>query len=291
MADSLITLNLALPAAVSTPTLMVSPVVLFIILDHYLRRDDDQRQVIGTLLGVRSDDGRSIEIRNAYSVPFDGNSKKLSLDMDYHRSMFELHQRVNQKEVVVGWYATGNELTSKAAEIQELYSAECVSAPSVHLLLDTRLSSDHLGLKAFVSAPVGLAQKAERSLLMPTRCEVRANDSERSGLDLLAMARGKEDRTASLNTDLESLERAIRKVLSLVNRTATYVDSVNAGTTTANSATGRRIMDAIASVPKIDETEFEAAFNDHLQDQLMTTYLANMAQAQIQIAEAVHTLI
>jgi translation initiation factor 3 subunit F len=75
-------LNLALPTAVSTPTLMVSPVVLFIILDHYLRRDDDQRQVVGTLLGVRSDDGRSIEIRNAFSVPFDGNSKKV---LEYKR--------------------------------------------------------------------------------------------------------------------------------------------------------------------------------------------------------------
>ncbi|KAI9598393.1 hypothetical protein BDF19DRAFT_382412 [Syncephalis fuscata] len=291
MADSLITLNLALPTAVSTPNLTVSPVVLFTVLDHYLRRDDNQRQVVGTLLGVRSDDGRVIEIRNAFSVPYDSNSKKLSLDMDYHRSMFELHQRVNQKEVVIGWYATGNELLSKAAEIQELYAAECTQLPSVHLLLDTRLSTDRLGLKAFVSAPVGLAQKAERSLLTPTQCEVRANDAERSGLDLLALARGKEDRSAPLGTDLENLERAIRKVLALVDRTTAYVDAVNAGTVSADSTTGRRIMDAVASVPKIDEAGFESAFNDHLQDQLMTTYLANMAQAQISIAEAVHTLV
>ncbi len=29
---------------------------------------------------------------------------QVAVDIDYHRTMFELHQRVNAKEVIIGWY-------------------------------------------------------------------------------------------------------------------------------------------------------------------------------------------
>jgi JAB1/Mov34/MPN/PAD-1 ubiquitin protease len=48
---------------------IISPVVLFSILDHYLRRNEGQSRVIGTLLGSRSDDGSEIEIKNCFNVP------------------------------------------------------------------------------------------------------------------------------------------------------------------------------------------------------------------------------
>lgn len=41
---------------------------LFSILDHSLRRNADQDRVIGTLLGVRSEDGSEVEIRNCFAV-------------------------------------------------------------------------------------------------------------------------------------------------------------------------------------------------------------------------------
>lgn len=50
-------------------TCEVNPVVLFSILDHYLRRNENQDRVIGTLLGVRSEDGSEVEIRACFNVP------------------------------------------------------------------------------------------------------------------------------------------------------------------------------------------------------------------------------
>jgi hypothetical protein len=29
--------------------------------------------------------------------------QKVAVDIDYHRTMFELHQRVNSKEIIIGW--------------------------------------------------------------------------------------------------------------------------------------------------------------------------------------------
>jgi translation initiation factor 3 subunit F len=52
---------------------------LFSILDHSLRRNMDQQRVIGTLLGVRSDDGTEIEIRNCFGVGHNESQEQVRL--------------------------------------------------------------------------------------------------------------------------------------------------------------------------------------------------------------------
>lgn len=79
----------------------VHPVALFSILDHFLRRKDSQERVIGTLLGTRAEN--EIEVRNSFAVLHSETSEQVAVDMDYHRTMFDLHQKVNPKEVIVGW--------------------------------------------------------------------------------------------------------------------------------------------------------------------------------------------
>lgn len=84
MMDNTSTLHLALPAVYTVPSAAipastlaqprafstsVNPLVFFSILDHYLRRNADQDRVIGTLLGVRSEDGAEVEIKGCYPVP------------------------------------------------------------------------------------------------------------------------------------------------------------------------------------------------------------------------------
>jgi hypothetical protein len=83
----------------------VHPVALFSILDHYLRRKDEQARVIGTLLGTVSDSGE-VEVRSSYAVPHSESEQQVAIDGDHHRAMYELHHRVNPKEVVIGWYVT-----------------------------------------------------------------------------------------------------------------------------------------------------------------------------------------
>ena len=61
-------------------TASIEPVVLFSILDHALRRNANQKRVIGTMLGIRSDDGTEIEIRNCFAVPHnESNEQVISL--------------------------------------------------------------------------------------------------------------------------------------------------------------------------------------------------------------------
>jgi hypothetical protein len=34
-------------------------------------------------------------------------TQQVAVDTEFHQTMFDLHQSVNKKEVIVGWYATG----------------------------------------------------------------------------------------------------------------------------------------------------------------------------------------
>jgi translation initiation factor 3 subunit F len=42
-------------------------------------------------------------VRTAFAVLHSETSEQVAVDMDYHRAMFDLSQRVNSKESIVGW--------------------------------------------------------------------------------------------------------------------------------------------------------------------------------------------
>ena len=63
-------------------TASIDPVVLFSILDHALRRNVNQKRVIGTMLGVRSDDGTEVEIRNCFAVPHNESAEQVILHVN-----------------------------------------------------------------------------------------------------------------------------------------------------------------------------------------------------------------
>ena len=100
------------------------PVVVFAVLDHYKRRKKNQETVIGTLLGTTNPDG-SIVIKNCFPLEeLKDKSGDPAMHLDYHHQMLSLHQRVNRKEVVVGWYSSGQDLTFAHTKINEMYRKE-----------------------------------------------------------------------------------------------------------------------------------------------------------------------
>jgi translation initiation factor 3 subunit F len=102
-----LTLNLpSTSLAMNRPVsqVVVNPMPLASILDHHLRRGQGQDRVFGTLLGVRREGDNEVEVRNAFGVPYATQGKgEVTVDMDHHKSLLDLHLKVNPKEVVVGW--------------------------------------------------------------------------------------------------------------------------------------------------------------------------------------------
>lgn len=153
------------------------PVALFTILDHYLRRTDQQDRVIGTLLGRRTEN--EVEVRSAFAVLHSETDEQVAVDMEYHRTMYELHHKVHPKEVIVGWYvlsrlilfflvvvtdglivffvgvndrySTGSNLNTYSALIHNFYSLETTPHHAVHITLNTGIvEGEEAGVKAYI---------------------------------------------------------------------------------------------------------------------------------------------
>ena len=140
----------------------VHAIVAFGALDHFLRRQEGQQRVIGTLLGRV--DGRTVTVTNSYAVPCEeGADGTVAVGQDYQEKMSRLLARVNPDEAVVGWYATpgaDGAPTDDASEmIHGFYAGACAGQAPVHLVVDPRLEGDAgITLRGFVSDGNGFAE-------------------------------------------------------------------------------------------------------------------------------------
>ncbi|KAK4496083.1 hypothetical protein PRZ48_012062 [Zasmidium cellare] len=288
------------PAAVSAAapstapvSVTVQPQALFSILDHASRRPAEQERVIGTLLGTRSEDGTEVEIRNCYAVPHTETAEQVEVDMDYQKRMLELHLKAAPKEVLIGWYATSSELNTFSALIQNFYSQQGEGTfphPAVHLTVSTIAGQD-VKADTYISAPIGVTAEraADSCLFIPVPHEIKYGEAEKSGLELIAGARDREDRSQLLQTDIETLERAIEQVLEMLERVSNYVSNVLDEEAEPSSALGQFLMNTLSLAPKVDPESIEKDFNNHIQDVLLVSYLANTIRTQIDLSNRLAT--
>ena len=217
--------------------------------------------MIGTLLGVRSEDGTEVEVRNCFAVGHTETQDQVEVDMEYQKSMLSLHLRANPKEILIGWYATSSELNTFSALIQNFYGGQGDGTwphPAIHLTVSTDAGKD-IEARTYISAPVGVTAEraADSAAFIPVPCEIRYGEVEKSGLELISSAKNSEDRTTNVITDIEALENAIVEVLGMLERVSKYVESVIDEEAEPSSALGQFLLNALALAPKVDPEDIE----------------------------------
>ncbi|KAJ7044632.1 JAB1/Mov34/MPN/PAD-1 ubiquitin protease-domain-containing protein [Mycena alexandri] len=302
------------PATPRTPSsITIHPVALFSILDHYLRRTDDQPRVIGTLLGTRSADNTTIHVRSSFAVLHSENDEQVAVDMEYHRTMYELHSRVTPKETIVGWYSTGSNLNTYSALIQNFYSQETAPHQAIHVALNTGAEEgEEAGVQAYVrcvslrltgnarvvgtgnrydterdllSSPVGVFPKPENCIFVPVPVRLQFQDAERSGLDLLTQTAIAPTLTTPQPTpSIAHLDATLASVSQMLDRVLAYVRQVLSGEVQGDKALGRYLMDTLGVGAIGEKGGEDKAFNASLQDTLMISYLANLVRAQAEVS-------
>lgn len=287
-------LHLARPLAPATvsasaPTtapvsVTIQPQALFSILDHASRRPPEQERVIGTLLGTRSDDGTEVEVRNCYAVPHTETAEQVEVDMDYQKRMLELHLKAAPREILIGWYATSSELNTFSALIQNFYSQQGEGTfphPAVHLTVSTNPGQD-VRADTYISAPIGVTAEraADSCLFIPVPHEIKYGEAEKSGLELIAGARDRENRLQLLQTDIETLERAIEQVLEMLERVSNYVSNVLDEEAEPSSALGQFLMNTLSLAPKVDAESIEKDLYVHIISPFALVLLTNSISQQ-----------
>lgn len=259
----------------------VHPLVVFNICDCYVRRPDQAERVIGTLLGSVLPDG-TVDIRNSYAVPHNESVDQVALDIEYHHNMLLSHQKVNQKEIIVGWYSTGLGVTGGSALIHEFYSRE-VPNP-IHLTVDTGFTTGGGTIKAYVSNNLSLGDRQIAAQFQEIPLDLRMVEAERIGFDIL-----KATTVDKIPSDLEGMEASMEHLLALINDIYKYVDDVVEGRVAPDNKIGKFISDAVGSLPKLPPSDFDKLVNDSLQDHLLMVYLSSITRTQLSLAEKLNT--
>ncbi|KAL4087884.1 hypothetical protein PRIC1_012315 [Phytophthora ramorum] len=239
------------------------PVVVLQALDRSLRRAEGQERVIGTLLG-RVENGVA-EISGSFAVPHLEKGDEVAVGRDFHAHMYELHQRVNEGDVVVGWYAAGaGRLDDHSALIQQFYSS--------------------LDVSAFVSTPLEVVDTALVHQFKQIPVTQKLSEPEAIALNAMTPKNG-EAKAVELPKELQALEETMQQLYECIDGAGSFVGDVVAGKQTADHKLGREIADALAAIPMLREEQFDQLFNTGLQDLLMVSYLSGLTQAQLSMAE------
>jgi len=274
-------------------TVNVQPQAVLSILDHAVRRDirdaTQPSRVIGALVGTRSEDGTEVEVRSCFAIPHTEEEDQVEVDVEYQKNMLALTLKASPRESLLGWYTTSPELNSFSALIQNFFASPDTGTfphPAIHLTISTNPGED-IETRCYISAPVAVnaERAAESCLFIQVPHKMLYGDAERSALETIASAKDVESRTAPLVSDMENLGRSIEQTISLLDRVSEWVNGVLDEDEEPNNALGQYLMSALSLAPKVDPTQIEHDFNNHIQDVLMVSYLANTIRTQIDLSQ------
>jgi len=268
-------------AAAVSLVVRVRPVVLLQIADSYERRSQDNHRVIGTLVG--SVDKQSVEVTNCFCIPHKEYEERVEADIVYAQDMFELNKKVAPHEQLVGWFATGSEITSHSALIHDYYARE--TRDPIHLTLDTTLATGRITMKAYVFVPLGVPGATSGSMFTPVQVELVASEPEIAGLDLLQKTKFSKVRTVEPVPELTKVAEAAGRMQTMLDAVLQYVEAVLDGSQEPDNSVGRALHDLVQSVPKMDPDRFEEMLNSNLRDLVMTIFLSQMTKTQLQLNE------
>eukprot|EP00127_Corallochytrium_limacisporum_P001194 Clim_evm29s44 gene=Clim_evmTU29s44 len=270
------------------PRVQIHPVVLSSILDHYIRRQETQNRVIGTILGEVLPTG-VVEVTNCFPVPHNETAEQVSVDLEFHRTMFDLSTKSNPKEVIVGWYATGMDITEHSILINEFYEAEC-NRP-VHLTVDVTLTNDEMAIKAYCSSSIGTPDNSTGTIFIPLSTSLICYDAERVAIDTLQRGKMPKSSKFDIMTDMDHLESSLISLRDNVIQAQKYCQDVVDGNQKGDPRIGKQLLDVMNVVPKLDTKEFERLFNGNLQDLLLVVYLSNLCRQQLNLGDRLKMVI
>ncbi|GIX65227.1 eukaryotic initiation factor-3, subunit 5, putative [Babesia caballi] len=272
------------------------PVVVFTILDSYMRREEGQHNIIGTLLGVICE-GNVVEITDCFvdrhSLTEEG---LLQIIKDHHENMYELKQKVNPKEQVVGWFSTGGEMTEltcavhgwfkQFSSVSKFYPQPNLYEP-VHLLVDATCDSGSMVIKAYVQMPLSLTKDACFQF-HEVDLELMTSPNESIGVTtLLKSIESAKSRKFDRTRETSTFDLSLTKLSDLLDVCIKRVEAALSGQkgSELDPELGRFLLKATTTESIISQPKLEKLSELALQDNLMIAYLSNLANLQFALAE------
>jgi len=274
----------------------IHPVILFSILDQFIRRNESTDRVIGSLLGFFGTDG-IVQVTSCFPVPHNEKPEQFALNMDFHKRMLSLHSTVSPHQQVVGWYSTA--FNAASVLVHNFYAKE-INRPPVHIIIDpNNLEKGLLSVHCYYTISVHFIDKNKllpplrknpddkklQEHFRPIRHTIKTGNGERTVLERLIDYKEMAHPPPQLANNIESLEIALQSLLDMIHVVSKYVKDVKSGVKPGDIKIGHLIEDTLALLPIYETDRFEKIFTKGIQDVLMIVYLANLTRTHLLLAE------
>mmetsp|Transcript_15007 Transcript_15007/g.22843 ORF Transcript_15007/g.22843 Transcript_15007/m.22843 type:complete len:361 (-) Transcript_15007:171-1253(-) len=276
----------ALERKLTKRDVVVHPIVLLSVVDHYTRvAKGTTKRVVGTLLGEVDD--FKLHITNCFAVPFEEDPRDPQvwfLDHNFHEQMFAMFKKVNQKERVVGWYSTGPKIKPSDLSIHELYRR--YTPEPVLVVMDVQPKDLELPMEAYYSIQEETSDQVFKRTFLHVESTVGAFEAEEVGVEHLL----RDIKNASASTLAVQVGDKISALKALTVRLkdiSAYLQSVVSGKLPMNKEIIYQLQEIFNLLPDQDSEELVRSFAMETNDMMLALYLGSMLRSTV----ALHNLI
>lgn len=278
-----------MPSETSTTKVIVHPLVLLSVVDHFNRmgKIGNQKRVVGVLLGCWRAKG-VLDVSNSFAVPFDEDDKDKSvwfLDHDYLENMYGMFKKVNARERVVGWYHTGPKLCQNDIAINELIRRYCPN--SVLVIIDAKPKDLGLPTEAYIAVEEVHDDGSPTSKTFEhVPSEIGAEEAEEVGVEHL-LRDIKDTTVGSLSQKITNQLLGLKGLNAQLKEIKNYLLKVGNGQLPINHPIVYQLQDILNLLPDITQETFTDTLYVKTNDQMLVVYLASLVRSII----ALHNLI
>lgn len=253
------------------------------------------KRIIGTLLGSRSDDGLTFEIRDAFLVPCNETGDSVAIEEHTHKTLFQLYKKAHPKEHVLGWFGSLAEIDSTTGLIHDFYSKGSDRAfpyPAIYLnadFLDENKQIKTPTITTYIGAAIGKPASGIRTgwkpvntvnsyIFTPIPNEIITNtNTEKLTLNLL-----NNQQSGPLKQQSSQLTQDITKVGNNIDDVLKYLESFDSSDENVDLLRylSNQLLSRPQSLSELDE--LKSHFRAHNQDVIMIEYLTRAMKEQIE---------
>lgn len=269
-------------------TVIVHPLVLLSVVDHYNRvAKDTRKRVVGVLLGEIYKG--QLDVTNSFAVPFEEDERDPSiwfLDHSYVETMCNMSKKINAKEKVVGWYHTGPRIRQADLDITALMSNYCEHP----VLVICEVEPKDIGLPTtayFAKDEIREdgTQKSQKVFVnVPT--EVGATEPEEIGVEHL-LRDVKDSSVGSLAGEVARMMTGLTGLKARLAEVQDYLRLVVDGTLPVNHDIIYELQDVFNLLPNLNLEELSRSFAVKSNDMMLVIYLSSLVRSVL----ALHDLI
>ncbi len=272
---------------IQLPEVVVHPIVLLSVVDHYNRiAKGTSKRVVGTLLGEVMD-GR-LHVTNSFAVVFEEDPRDPRvwfMDHNYHENLFQMFKKVNTKERVVGWYSTGPRIMPCDLEIHEMYRQYCPEP--VMVIINPQPNELELPTDCYYSVEVASDDKHFRRTFKHVPSAVGAYEAEEIGVEHLLRDIANAD-TTTLSSKIGSKVTALQSLVSRLGDLSNYLGQVAEGKLPQNPEIINQLQDIFNLLPSdMSYPELSRAFSIEANDEMLALYMGSV----MRVTMGLHSLI